>query len=94
MELKNKTAIITGASDGIGREVAIALAKQGVNLALIGRNKKRLNLVLKLIKNINSKLQVKLCFCDIRNEKEIQQTIKQIIKDFKKINILINVAGI
>lgn len=94
MELKNKIAVITGASDGIGKQIALTLAKQGVNLVLIGRNIKRLKDVVKLIKNINPKLKVKSYSCDIRNGKKIKETVKQIIKDFKKIDILINVAGI
>jgi short-subunit dehydrogenase len=94
MELKNKIAVITGASDGIGKQITLTLAKQGVNLVLIGRNGKRLKDVVKLVKNINSKLKVKSYSCDIRNGKKIKETVKQIIKDFKKIDILINVAGI
>lgn len=94
MELKNKIAVVTGASDGIGKQIAITLAKQGTNLALIGRNKKRLKDVEKIIKDINSNLKVESFSCDLKDGKQIQKTIKQIIKDFKKINILINVAGI
>jgi len=40
MNLKNKTIIITGASDGIGKQIALRLAKENTNLILIARNKK------------------------------------------------------
>ena len=43
MNLKNKIAVVTGASDGIGKEVCLKLAKEGVSLALIARDEGRLN---------------------------------------------------
>ena len=57
MNLSGKTAIVTGASDGIGKQVAIKLADQGVNLALIGRDNFRLNQVKNAIKKLNSSLK-------------------------------------
>ena len=43
MILKNKVALVTGASDGLGKQVALRLAKEGVNLALLARDKERLD---------------------------------------------------
>ena len=40
MKIKNKTAIVTGASEGLGKEIALKLGNEGMNLALIARNKK------------------------------------------------------
>jgi len=42
MNLKNKTAIVTGASEGIGKQIALQLAKKGANLALISRTESKL----------------------------------------------------
>lgn len=94
MKLQNKTAIVTGASDGIGKQVAIKLAGQGVNLALIGRDKIRLNQVKKSINKLSRSLKVEIYSCDIRNNNQLAKTTKQIISDFKNIHILVNVAGI
>lgn len=94
MKLQNKTAIVTGASDGIGKQVAIKLAKQGVNLALIGRDRLRLNQVKNAIGKLSSSLKVETYSCDIRNNNQLSKTIKRTISDFKDIHILINVAGI
>lgn len=94
MKLQNKTAIITGASDGIGRQVAIKLAEQRVNLALIGRDNFRLNQIKKAIKTLNSSLKVEIYSCDIRNNNQLAKTTKQIFSDFKDIHVLVNVAGI
>ena len=51
INLKNKTALVTGAGKGIGRACAIALAEAGANLIIISRTKKDLDEVSKIIKN-------------------------------------------
>ena len=85
--LKNKTAVVTGAGKGLGRACAIALAEAGANLVIISRTKKDLDEVSKKIKKFKSKC--KSYVCDITNYNEI----KSIINKQTKIDILINNAG-
>ena len=85
--LKNKTAIVTGAGKGLGRACAIALAEAGANLIIISRTQKDLNEVSKKIKKL--KVKCKSYVCDITNFDEI----KKIINKQPKIDILINNAG-
>jgi len=85
--LKNKTAIVTGAGKGLGRACAIALAEAGANLIIISRTKKDLDEVSKIIKKFKSKC--KSYVCDLTN----YHKIKNIINEQKKIDILINNAG-
>ena len=85
--LKNKTAVVTGAGKGIGRACAIALAEAGANLIIISRTQKDLNEVSKKIKRLKSKC--KTYVCDITNYNQI----KNIINKIPKIDILINNAG-
>lgn len=93
MKLKNKTVIITGGSDGLGKEIALKLAKEGVNLALVARNNVRLDEVKTECQKLGSG-NVNVYSCDIRVTSNLENVIKEIINDFKKIDILINDAGI
>mgnify|MGYP001161180055 FL=1 len=85
--LKNKTALVTGAGKGLGRACAIALSEGGSNLIIISRTKKDLSEVSKIIKKNKSKC--KSYICDLTNYSEI----KKIINEQPRIDILVNNAG-
>ena len=86
--LKNKTAVVTGAGKGLGRACAIALAEAGANLIIISRTKKDLYQVSKIAKKY--KVKCKSYICDINNYNHI----KEIINQQSRIDISINNAGI
>ena len=87
INLKNKTALVTGAGKGIGRACAIALAEAGANLIIISRTQKDLDEVAKIIKKFKSKCASYVC--DVTNYSQV----KNIISKQKKIDILVNNAG-
>ncbi len=93
MNLKNKVAVVTGASDGIGKQVALKLAAEGVLLALIGRNEERLSEVREECLKIGSP-KVEFYSCDLKSAEQIKLVKENIVKHFEKVEILINNAGI
>ena len=85
--LKNKTALVTGAGKGLGKACAIALAEAGANLLIVSRTKKDLDQVSKIIKKF--KVRCKSYTCDITNYNQI----KSIVNQQQRIDILVNNAG-
>ena len=92
MQLKDKVVLVTGASSGIGKEVAKRFAKEGALVILTARNLDKLKEVQKEIEKNNG--NVESYSMDITNRNQINETIKNIIKKYNKIDILVNNAGI
>ena len=92
MNLQGKVAIVTGGSGGLGKCICNALAKQGVNLAILYNNHykeaKALSDELNDQGYDSSPYQ-----CDVTNPKQVDQTVEKVIKDFKKVDILVNDAA-
>lgn len=90
--LKGKTALITGGSKGIGLAAAQALADNGVNVAIVARNKEVLkDALLTLEKKGVKALAIS---GDVSNKDEVSNIVSEVLSDFGKIDILINNAGI
>lgn len=90
--LNNKNALITGAGKGIGKAVAIALAAEGVNVALLARTKTDLEQVAKEIEPYGVKTVI--VTADIADIGSVNQAVNTVLGEFKTIDILINNAGI
>lgn len=91
--LEGKTAIITGASRGIGKEVAVLFAKNGANLFLISRNQERLDDLQKELTEAYS-VDVQSYSVDITDTDKLKDVFTDIKKSKKAIDIVVNNAGI
>lgn len=91
--VKDKNAIVTGGTRGIGREIARTLAQNGANIAI---NYRKYNEeVESLIEELKSfGVKVVACKCDVSNEEEVINFIKEVKDKFESIDILVNNAGI
>ena len=87
---QNKTALITGATSGIGRATAHELAKHGIKLILCGRRQERLDTIKRAL---SKQTDVMTLNFDVRNKKDVFLKIKSLPKVFLTIDILINNAG-
>ncbi len=90
--LRGKTALITGASRGIGLAIADALAAEGCNLILTARNTKSLKKISRELASL--KIRVLAHPCDVRDPHSIDALFRAIRAEFRVLDILINNAGI
>lgn len=86
-------ALITGATSGIGKSTAIEFAKHGYDLIITGRRQERLTEIKADIQQKYSSKVLDLCF-DVRDEKQVETAVNSIPSDFKKIDVLVNNAGL
>ncbi|MFL6559319.1 MAG: 3-oxoacyl-[acyl-carrier-protein] reductase [Bacillus sp. (in: firmicutes)] len=93
MNLEGKAALVTGASRGIGREIALELARQGANVAVnYSGSESKANEVVDEIKALGREaIAIK---CDVSNSEEVAAMVKGTIDNFGKLDILVNNAGI
>ena len=89
--LKGRVAVVTGASSGLGKQISMALAKQGADLVILARRIERLEeFKIELEKEGVKVLPVK---CDVTKTEDIDNACKAAVKKFGKVDILVNCAG-
>lgn len=95
-KLQGKIALITGASRGIGLAIARAMAREGCSVVLTGRDQKALSAAERAIAKSTRApgAQVQGCICDVRDPDSVAALASTIKKKFRRLDILINNAGI
>jgi 3-hydroxy acid dehydrogenase/malonic semialdehyde reductase len=91
--MKEKIILITGATAGFGKATAFKFAEHGWNIIITGRRQDRLDAIESEITKTFAVKVLSLCF-DIRNRKDVEQVINDIPHDWKKIDVLVNNAGL
>lgn len=91
-QLLGKTAVITGASSGIGASVAMELAKEGANIVLAARRIDKLAEIENKIKQLNN-VKVISVQTDVAKKQDVKNLIKKAVETFQHVDILVNNAG-
>jgi len=91
-DLTGRTAIVTGGSIGLGRQMAEGLAEMGANLVLCARRQERCEETAERFRQLGVK--VASLSCDVKNQTSVQEVVRATLSQFGQIDILINNAGI
>ncbi|KAI5633640.1 enoyl-(Acyl carrier protein) reductase domain-containing protein [Phthorimaea operculella] len=92
MSFADKVLLVTGASSGIGAATAVLFAKEGANVAIVGRNETKLQNVSAQCEKVGKKpLVIK---ADVSNDDEAAEIVNKTVEKFGKIDVLVNSAGI
>ena len=90
--LKDKVALVTGASQGIGRDTSLALSQAGAKVAVAARNEEKLAaLVAQIVATGGEALAVKM---DVADAEQVKTGFKQVLEKFGRLDILVNNAAI
>ncbi len=92
MELKDKTAIVTGAARGLGRAIALGMAARGARVVLVDRSEKELEKTAEAISRQGGTAQTSVT--DVASENQVNQMADEARKAFSTIDILVNNAGV
>jgi len=90
MRLKDKVAVVTGASSDIGISIVQRFVEEGAKVVLLGRKLETLKMAQSTVKNQDAVASIQ---CDITNESQVLKTVEQIISNYGRIDVLINSAG-
>ncbi|OJI97567.1 hypothetical protein ASPVEDRAFT_36988 [Aspergillus versicolor CBS 583.65] len=93
-ELVGRTALITGASMGIGQAIALALAEKGMNVALLARSHDKLQAVVSSITEKFPSVVARAYAIDIQNQPQVDEAVKEVVSDLGDIEVLVNNAGL
>ncbi|MCK5288412.1 MAG: SDR family NAD(P)-dependent oxidoreductase, partial [Candidatus Omnitrophica bacterium] len=91
MEFENKVVVVTGAAQGIGKEIALGFAKQKATVIIFDLNEEALK---ETQKELNVYTDCSYYLVNVTNTSEVEETVNKIIDKFTKIDILVNNAGI
>lgn len=92
VDLSGQTALVTGASQGLGQAIAIALGKAGAKVACVARNVEKLT---RTVQEIVAAGGTAECFaCDVTSGESVQKTVDAVLEKWQKLDILVNNAGI
>ena len=92
MQLDGQTALVTGASRGLGRAIALALAEEGANVALAARDEQALEAVAATIQQLGREALV--VRCDVRDPAAITSLAGRVLGNFGQVDTLVNCAGV
>lgn len=96
MQLKGKTALVTGGTAGIGKAIAVTLASRGANVAIFGTNEERAKKAVEEAKSACADPTQKVGYflVNVANSLEVDEAIQKVLAEYEGVDVLVNNAGI
>ena len=91
--LAGKVAVITGGGTGIGQAIALAFAREGANVAVLGRRLPKLKQTVCLLRELGGEVEAVALHCDVTKATDTERAIEAAEDHFGKVNVLVNNAG-
>lgn len=91
-DFKGRSAVITGASSGLGKAAAYAFAEAGADVMIAARRIERLEEIRKELTKYNCRIET--AACDVREEEQVRKTVEDAVRSFGKIDVLCNFAAV
>ena len=91
--MSGKICMVTGATSGIGEATAFALAKQGADVVVVGRNSRKGADTVSKIKSKTGNSSVKFMLADLSSQKDIHRLAEQFKSNYQRLDVLVNNAG-
>lgn len=92
--LQSKYALVTGATSGIGKQIALSFAHEGAYVYAVGTSKEKADIFQKEIEELGLQDKIHVRLCNIANQTEVKALFADLLKQFPRIDILVNNAGI
>jgi 3-oxoacyl-[acyl-carrier protein] reductase len=93
LKLKGKSVIVTGASQGLGKAIAIDFAKEGAHVFISSRSEGKLAVAVEEIQEVSGNEAVEYVVCDMKKETDIKALVQKIVEKNQTVDVLINNAG-
>jgi NAD(P)-dependent dehydrogenase (short-subunit alcohol dehydrogenase family) len=94
VDMKGRTVLVTGSTDGIGRETALELAMMGANVLIHGRNEEKGQRAMEDIRHKSGNGQIELYIADLSSQRQVRKLAKDVMEKHDRLHVLINNAGV
>jgi retinol dehydrogenase 12 len=91
--MQGKTVVVTGATNGIGEAIALALAKQGAEVVIIGRSKEKSEATVEMLRKATGNAKARYLLADLSSQADIRGLITRLNQELSRLDVLVNNAG-
>ncbi|HWQ20411.1 MAG TPA: SDR family oxidoreductase [Methanotrichaceae archaeon] len=94
VDMRGRTVLVTGSTDGIGKETALVLARMGANVLIHGRDEEKGRKVMEEIRHKSGNGQIELYIADLSSQRQVRKLAKEVLGSHDRLHVLINNAGV